>query len=123
MYDAPALEYQIKERGDVFLIAFNGREALGFASYQLNYSPLQTRLHKLYVLPYTQVKGIGKMLIQTVENYAQSAGQENILLNVNRYNQAVGFYKHLGYHIHKEEDIDIGQGYFMNDYEMKKSLT
>jgi ribosomal protein S18 acetylase RimI-like enzyme len=65
---------------------------------------------------------VGKILLQAVEAYARQLGQESLLLNVNRYNKAVGFYNHLGYNVFKEEDIDIGQGYFMNDYEMKKSL-
>ena len=44
-------------------------------------------------------------------------------LNVNRQNNALSFYKHLGFKIINEEDIDIGNGYFMNDYVMEKTLT
>ena len=122
MYDAAALLQQMKERGDVFLIAFENEIPLGFAAYQINQAPSQTKLHKLYVLPEIQAKAVGKTLLHAVEDNARVAGQESLLLNVNRYNKAVGFYKHLGYSIFKEEDIDIGNGYFMNDYEMKKSL-
>ena len=39
-------------------------------------------------------------------------------LNVNRKNKAINFYKKYGFTILKEEDIDIGEGYFMNDYVM-----
>lgn len=123
MYDAEALMQQMKERGDIFLLAYQSDVALGFASYQLNYDGQQTtKLHKLYVLPYTQTKGIGKALLQTAEEQSRNAGQQNLLLNVNRYNKAVDFYKHLGYTIHRIDDIDIGNGFFMNDYEMIKSL-
>jgi GNAT superfamily N-acetyltransferase len=122
MYDAEALNQQMNERGDIFLIAFEDDIPKGFASYQLNYNPQETKLHKLYVLPDTQTKGIGKSLIQAVESNARLAGQTSLLLNVNRYNKAVDFYKHLGYAIFKVDDIDIGNGFFMNDYEMKKSL-
>ena len=31
---------------------------------------------------------------------------------------AVGFYEKLGFTVIKEEDIDIGNGFFMNDYFM-----
>jgi len=41
---------------------------------------------------------------------------------VNRENKAVDFYRHLGFEVALVEDIDIGNGYFMNDYEMKKPL-
>jgi ribosomal protein S18 acetylase RimI-like enzyme len=39
-------------------------------------------------------------------------------LNVNRNNKALGFYQKFGFVILREEDIDIGNGYFMNDYIM-----
>jgi GNAT superfamily N-acetyltransferase len=122
MYDSEALHRQMQERGDIFLIAFDNEMPLGFASYQVEFNMIETKLHKLYVLPDIHKIGIGKYLLQEVENNARKAGQESLLLNVNRYNKAVGFYKHLGYSIFKEDDIDIGNGYFMNDYEMKKSL-
>jgi ribosomal protein S18 acetylase RimI-like enzyme len=43
-------------------------------------------------------------------------------LNVNRYNKARFFYEKLGFVIMKEEDIDIGSGYYMIDYVMEKKL-
>jgi ribosomal protein S18 acetylase RimI-like enzyme len=47
------------------------------------------------------------------------AGNKNLLLNVNRENPALGFYKKKGFEVIKTEDIDIGNGYFMNDYVMR----
>jgi len=124
MYDAQSLQEQMNVRGDIFLIAYDDDDAsLGFASLQINYDGKQTsKLHKLYVLPDTQTKGIGKTLLHKAEEIARNAGEENLLLNVNRYNKAVDFYKHLGYTIHRIDDIDIGNGFFMNDYEMIKSI-
>lgn len=122
MYDADALLQQMKGRGDLFFIASENGLDLGFAAFQINYHQGETKLHKLYVLPQFQSKSVGMILLHAVEGHARRCGQESLLLNVNRYNKAVGFYNHLGYSVFKEEDIDIGQGYFMNDYEMKKSL-
>jgi len=42
---------------------------------------------------------------------------------VNRYNAAKGFYEKLGFEITGTEDIDIGDGYFMNDFTMEKKLN
>lgn len=124
MYDVPALEWQMKQRGDVFLIASAGDEPCGFAAFQLcGYDNKTAKLHKLYVLPGVQTKGIGRALLQEAERRAQAAAQDALLLNVNRYNKAIQFYERMGYVIVAEDDIDIGNGYFMNDYEMKKSLT
>lgn len=123
MYDADALLQQMNKRGDLFLIAYDNETELGFASLQINYEGNQTsKLHKLYVLPDIQTKGIGKSLLHKAEEIARNAGEENLLLNVNRYNKAVDFYKHMGYTIHRIDDIDIGNGFFMNDYEMIKSI-
>lgn len=123
MYSFEALTLQMQERGDVFLIAYKEGAAIGFAAFQKDFLINETKLHKLYVLPDIQTKGVGKALLQEVELLAQAAGQSSLVLNVNRYNKALGFYEHLGYRIFKEEDIDIGNGFFMNDYELKKSLV
>jgi ribosomal protein S18 acetylase RimI-like enzyme len=123
MYDPDRLLEQMEVRGDQFFIVYQGQEALGFASCQLDYDQQRSaKLHKLYVLPEQQVKGLGKALLLAVEQFAQQNGQKQLVLNVNRYNSALGFYLKMGYAIFKEEDIPIGAGYFMNDYEMKKSL-
>ena len=45
-----------------------------------------------------------------------------LLLNVNRNNKAVQFYLSLDFSIIKEEDNDIGNGYFMNDYVMERKV-
>ena len=44
-------------------------------------------------------------------------------LNVNRYNQAILFYQVQGFKIKEAVDISIGNGFFMNDYIMSKTLT
>jgi hypothetical protein len=43
-------------------------------------------------------------------------------LNVNRHNPATVFYQKMGFEIVYSEDIDIGQGFWMNDYVMRKTL-
>lgn len=47
---------------------------------------------------------------------------EGLLLNVNRFNKAVEFYKAIGFNILFEENIEIGNGYLMEDYVMKLEL-
>jgi hypothetical protein len=41
---------------------------------------------------------------------------------VNRYNKAKGFYEKLGFKVIGKEDIDIGNGYLMNDYVMQLEI-
>ncbi|MGZ8545109.1 MAG: GNAT family N-acetyltransferase, partial [Flavisolibacter sp.] len=49
-------------------------------------------------------------------------GATVLRLNVNRNNSARSFYEKLGFEMIGEEDIDIGNGYFMNDYVMEKKI-
>ena len=46
-------------------------------------------------------------------------GGTKLELNVNRYNKARFFYLKQGFIMIGEEDIEIGEGYFMNDYIME----
>ena len=57
-----------------------------------------------------------------IEKTIIQRGAVSLLLNVNRQNKAKFFYEKLGFTVIKEEDIDIGNGYFMNDYVMEKRL-
>ncbi|MBK9224654.1 MAG: GNAT family N-acetyltransferase [Flavobacterium sp.] len=109
--------------GHHFLLATENSKPLGFAAYEPHYhSKNQIRLHKLYLLPKAQGKGVGKLLIQEVERKAKENNDETISLNVNRFNKAYLFYLKNGFQIIAEEDLAIGQGYLMEDYKMEKQL-
>lgn len=118
-YNLKALQKQL-ESGQVFYLAQNeNQEFVGFVSYEINCKPNKTKIHKIYVLPETQGTGIGKQLFDLVKTKAQENQQTAIFLNVNKYNNAQNFYQKLGFAITKEEVIDIGKGYVMDDYVME----
>lgn len=118
-YNLEALQKQL-ESGQVFYLAQNeNQEFVGFVSYEINCKPNKTKIHKIYVLPETQGTGIGKQLFDLVKTKAQENQQTAIFLNVNKYNNAQKFYQKLGFAITKEEVIDIGNGYVMDDYVME----
>lgn len=123
MYSEEALLQQINDKGHRFLIASEAGSACGFAAFETHYKgSLSTRLHKLYVLPGTQGKGIGHSLLVAVERSAADSGDERIELNVNRYNDTVRWYVRQGFSILVDEVIDIGGGYVMDDHVMVKDL-
>lgn len=124
MYDLKTLEDQLTEQGHVFLLATQNKIPLGFAGFQLN-SPIpnSAKLHKIYLLPQAQGKGIGKLLIQEVLGLSKSGNQESIMLNVNKFNQqAIRFYESQGFEESYREVIDIGGGYVMDDLVLKYDL-
>lgn len=121
IYSKEALSNQIERSGHQFIIVYEDDIAVGFASYSPKKAGDTTvfRLHKLYVLPNHQGKGAGKSLLNYIISEIKAFGASLLELNVNRYNIAIHFYKKMGFSISKEEDIDIGNGYFMNDYVME----
>lgn len=123
IYSESALQKQIKEQQHQFILAKDTEtnESVGFASYSIKNTiePQTFRLHKLYVDPGQQGKGTGKILLDFIIADIKTADADTLELNVNRYNKALSFYQKTGFHIIREEDIDIGSGYFMNDYVME----
>lgn len=123
-YHLDWLKNQMFNHNQVFLLIEENKGYLGFCAYELNCgNSNNTKLHKLYVLPQTQGKGIGKALLSEVEKIALENHNDGVFLNVNRYNKAQEFYKHQGYIISETIDIEIGNGYLMEDFVMKKSLN
>jgi GNAT superfamily N-acetyltransferase len=122
MYSEAALHEQIATLGHRFLLAERNGEAIGFAGYAHEHTPGRTRLHKLYVLPQMKGGGVGHALLEAVLNASQAAGDQAVELNVNKYNPAKDFYRRHGFTIERDEVIDIGAGYVMDDHVMVKEL-
>lgn len=120
LYSTAALTKQMEEK-HFFYLALQDYKAVGFASFSFVELEI-AKLQKLYVLPTLQGSGAGKALLNNVEAVSKSMGAKKLWLNVNRKNPAFNFYTHKGFSILKEEDIDIGHGYFMNDFVMEKTL-
>ncbi len=121
MYSENALRKQINE-GSQFIIVYNNAIPVGFASYSET-EPTVYKLHKIYLLPNQQGRGTGKFTIEQIIVDILPKGATVLQLNVNRFNKAKGFYEKLGFVVIKEEKIDIGSGYFMDDYVMEKRIT
>lgn len=117
-YSIASLEAQM-DKGHVFLLIQEDGINLGFASYQINTLPNKTKLHKIYIDPDTQGKGVGKFLLNEVVQRALNSGNSHLFLNVNKYNKAFHFYEKLGFQKIADEVIEIGNGYVMDDYVME----
>ena len=122
MYAVEILEQQFN-LGHHFLMAKNDTKYIGFAHFQENYSkPQQTKLHKIYFLHETQGNGFGKIMINFIVDFIKQGDQKTLILNVNKFNKAVDFYKKIGFEVDKEEIIELGNGFIMDDFVMKLQL-
>ncbi|NNT71805.1 GNAT family N-acetyltransferase [Flavobacterium sp. IMCC34852] len=124
MYSVASLQKQANEKQHHFILAKENEMSVGFASYEFDCNGThKTKIHKIYILSTQQGKGIGRFLLDYIANEAQKHNNIALFLNVNKYNPAQHFYKKLGFDITKEEVIDIGQGYVMDDYVMEKKIN
>ena len=123
MYSTDSLTNQIQDKHHVFLLAKDNKGFTCFTSYECNYKGSKsTKIHKIYILPEQQGKGIGKSLLNKVGEIAIKNSNPALLLNVNRQNTATDFYQKYGFKIVAEENIPIGNGFLMEDYVMEKLL-
>ena len=116
-------------------VQYEGSDSEGIEVYHL---------HKIYVMPEAQGRGVGLKLFQTVVDHVRGRLSESdnsgtppftfgtppthesappsckarIELNVNKFNSAVNFYRHLGMRVLLEEDFPIGNGFYKTDYIM-----
>ena len=122
-YSISSLQHQISVLHHQFLLVSKNEKAIGFASFSPHdESPTIFHLNKIYVLPGQQGQNIGKQLLDYIFNEIKKCGGVSLQLNVNRNNKALHFYEKQGFTIIREEDIDIDNGYFMNDYVMEKKV-
>lgn len=119
MYGTPALESQFGPKGHRFLTAEQEGVPVGFAGFEHGYQGGQrTRLHKLYVLPGVKGSGVGHALLKAALTEARKQGDAAMELNVNKRNPAKQFYERHGFAVERDEVLDIGNGYVMDDHVM-----
>ncbi|MCI9846483.1 GNAT family N-acetyltransferase [Flavobacterium pectinovorum] len=123
IYSDEALSSQMEKKEQLFYLILDEESIIGFIGIEHHYkNQAVTKIHKIYLLPETQGKGIGKKAIEEIQKLALENHSTSLLLNVNRFNSALSFYKKIGFEIIDEVNIDIGNGNLMEDYVMEKKL-
>lgn len=80
-------------------------------------------ISKLYCRLDFRGKGLGKAMLNFIEDKALKVDISTLWLTVNRFNQSsVSWYLNRGFKIVKEEKTDIGSGFFMDDFIMEKTI-
>jgi ribosomal protein S18 acetylase RimI-like enzyme len=122
MYSDQSLHQQMKD-GQHFILALTDNVPVGYASFSRTENWTTYKLHKLYIDTNIQRKGIGTALLNKIIQIIKSDHGKFLHLQVNRNNfHALDFYKKNGFFIIKAIDMDIGNGFFMNDYILQKRL-
>jgi GNAT superfamily N-acetyltransferase len=79
-------------------------------------------ISKFYLAKVSRGSGAGKQMLSFIETFAIESGCKSLDLTVNKHNPAFEIYLKLGFVKYDEVEFDIGQGYIMDDYVMKKTL-
>ena len=92
---------------------------VGYMATQTDPHAAVLHLHKLYVLPQFQGKGLGGRLLEHAFQAATQAGCQQVRLHVNKGNlRAIDCYHRHGFLKEASVVNDIGGGYVMDDYVM-----
>ena len=119
MYSLDSLLQQWLNKKHVFYLIDNKAETVGFIAISL-IKESSYFIHKFYILPKKSNKGIGS---EVLNKLIELVNPKELILNVNRKNfKSINFYFKNGFKILKTEDINIGNGFEMNDFMMRKEL-
>ena len=121
MYSTDNLSSQLNN-GFLFFLLYDNQIPIGYAGMEKTENNC-FKLHRLYVITTNHRKGAGSYFIEQIERFVSEQKGTSIELQVNRANSAVDFYKKKGFYIVKEADFEIGKGFYMNDYIMRKDIT
>ncbi|MEN9957799.1 MAG: hypothetical protein RLZZ474_43 [Bacteroidota bacterium] len=104
------------EQGAIHIMAVEQEKILGVA--RMHESAVnQGQVRCVAVATDQQGKGVGKAIMRALEAQAQAKGWHEIVLEARE--NAVPFYKSLGYHIEQESYLLFGE---IQHYRMKKAL-
>lgn len=121
MYGAGQIAREMEE-GVAWELALSDDRPIGFFSLGLE-EPARAKLHKLYVLPERQGAGLGQALLARAQALAAARGASEICLQVNKRNtRAIRAYERAGYVVERSAVFDIGQGFVMDDFIMRRAL-
>ncbi|MCR5079414.1 MAG: GNAT family N-acetyltransferase [Bacilli bacterium] len=108
------------EHGYTYYECFLDDTPIGFFAYYPRKDALY--LSKYYLHKDYRGQGHGKAIMDFLKESARKEGLRAIELNVNRFNPTTKIYDRFGFYIVKEEKVDIGEGFVMDDYVYRLDL-
>src|ERR1051326_209412 len=112
MYSPETLRDEIRSQGICYERLLAGSELIGFSAYGPTEQRDAYKLHKLYLHPAWQGRGLGSQLLRHCEDAARISDAGRLLLNVNKRNErAIAVYRRNGFDVIESVTVDIGGGF------------
>lgn len=111
-------------RGVTYELALLDGEPVAYLAHELRADGSVLYLNKLYLLPELHGRGFGQGMLARVNQSARTAGAAELELRVNRANgRALRAYERAGFRIVDSVCQDIGGGFVMDDYVMRRPVA
>lgn len=123
-----ALMKEVGAENNIFLLAYDGNEVVGYVRMRENNIPPQLgteramEIARIYSVKTSIGKGVGKALMQKCIDIAKEKNHHTIWLGVWEHNQrAIDFYTRWGFKKFSDHDFVLGND-VQKDWLMKKSI-
>ena len=114
-----AISEQIAGNANYFIV-YNNNQPAGYFSLIEKESSLF--ISKFYLDLNSRGQGIAHQMLSKINQIAFDTGIHQLELTVNKFNPAYQAYLKLGFKNIRSVQVDIGEGYIMDDYVMIKTL-
>ncbi|MGY6274044.1 GNAT family N-acetyltransferase [Methylomonas sp. MgM2] len=119
---AGAIQSQISGGGEYYLASIE-HLSVGYMSLIPDSEKNEMMISKIYLKRSARGVGIGKSLLDFAEQKCVKDKIGRLWLTVNRFNAgSISWYQYRGFDIVDEVKKDIGDGFFMDDFIMEKSI-
>jgi len=119
---AEAIRQQIRD-GALYFVAHTEQGQQSYMAVIPSVEKGKAMLSKLYVEHSARGTGIGKALLTHAEKVTRDLRLNALWLTVNRFNDdTIAWYKRQGFSVVDEQKKDIGNGFFMDDLIMEKTV-
>lgn len=122
MYGTEVIRAELKQ-GVVWKILEEAGLPAGYLACSMA-SPEACKIHKVYVMPERQGRGLGTRMLEEAERYARGHGARSLFLLVNRHNgPALKTYRAYGFTVAESLDWEFAPGLILEDYRMTRELA
>ena len=117
-----AINTQLTEGYDYFFI-LEGDKKIGYIGIVPRPEKQAVQISKFYLLKSWRGKGYARTIVGMIAEFAVERKFNRLYLTVNKYNDlALNAYQKIGFIKTGELEMDIGNGFVMDDYEMELSI-
>ena len=117
-----AILSQINSGWEYYLVKVDN-EMVGYSGLVPDIGTKRLMLSKIYVKKSARGKGVGKSILDFVEQKCKVEGLSTLWLTVNRFNNGpISWYEDRGFVTIDEVKKDIGGGFIMDDYVMERKI-